>query len=183
MVHQVIYNRKRKQWDVHNGHELGESRSAVLVVVSFPTKQAAQLYALEVDCPAVHKEVCAIIDATRLTAEANAIEKRAVKAGLLVRDGHILPANSYWGDQLNAYCVVKSQSDPGRIYHIFPGWSDLSCTCEDFAWRAPWFNTDQRVCKHILAYLIALAVQEPHEEIADLVGRKIEDFRELETEI
>ncbi|MCP4283908.1 MAG: hypothetical protein GY792_05590 [Gammaproteobacteria bacterium] len=169
----VEYNRSTRQWEARNG-----------TVTSFPAgkegKKNAQLHALQSDCDTIFNEVLAIVENTSNHPQAAGIEARAIRAGFLVRDGHLLPPRgldkpeSYVGEVAR----VKSQSEPDTEYAIVITPEQRTyCDCRD--WHnghmldvganyyrqhpddperprsgAPKLTSGDYACKHILAVLI-----------------------------
>ncbi len=156
----VEYNRSAKQWEAQNG-----------TVTSFPPgtagKRQAQLVALRNDVPQVAAEIEAIIanaEAVYLMYDAEAISSRAIRAGFLVRDGHVLPPVPFdeYGGCLNEIARVQgSEPEPYIISYVD---DQVICECHDFMLgNAPFLPSGQSACKHVLAVLITEALQEDTE--------------------
>lgn len=164
------YNRSQRQWIVANGTE-------IIDILPPKHKEQALLSALRHNNPTLAAEVEAIIENNRIHPEAAAIERRAIKAGLLIQSGHVL-AQRDWRDgrgHAAEIAAVVSQSGNG-IYSVYfsgigePGY--LACECEDHSnglmrefyaidnpnrprFGAPVLFNGQVACKHILAVLIS----------------------------
>lgn len=157
----LLFNPRARQWEVHNG-----------TVTRFPAgpagKRAGQLYALEHDVPDVAADVAALIARYADQPQAQAIASRAVKAGFLVRDGHITALEvGRNGHPKFIRASVKSQRGEWRylVLHNLT-WS---CECEDWdngdALRlglprragAPHIKGKGVACKHVLAVSLKLS--------------------------
>ena len=135
----VQYNRNQREWTAQNGSE----------TKPFPAgtdgKRQAQMWALERDCLDVAEMVTDMI-------HSGEDKGRAIRAGLLVRDGHVRPPLAFpddYGSSLNEMGRVQSQSatwDDGKKieYIVTDQATGLCCDCDDPFDR----------CKHILAFEI-----------------------------
>lgn len=163
----VKYDRHARAWEAVNG-----------ATTRFPAgpegRRRATLYALEHDRPDIAAETLATLDSIeaarpRLPVDVPGLTSRILKAGLLLRDGHVLPPRelSAPGSYLTEIARVKSQTekwpDGSPVeYAITQDSPDdfLGCGCEDFtSHRAPVLPSGQRACKHVLAFLMAESLE------------------------
>jgi hypothetical protein len=170
---QVLYNRKEAMWEARNGR-----------VWQYPSgpagKRQAQLYALDHDVPLIADEVRSLIALAQgenpNSQEAEAVARRALKAGFLIRNGHVLPPRAFdaEGSYLNEIARVRSSSqtwpDGSTVEYGLTQLDNGSvwCSCPDFADQAPYLPSRQKACKHILAVLICEALDM---DLADEQGR------------
>ncbi len=165
----VKYDRSSRQWQAVNGR-----------VWSWPAgaagKRQAQLYALEADVPQVAEEIKAIIANIQAynpnSTQAEAVTRRAIRAGFILRDGKMLPPRAFdaHGSYVNELARIKSSSmawdDGTAIEYAITQVSNNMCWCEcpDFQDDAPYLPSGQQACKHILTVLIADALDyDPNE--------------------
>ena len=165
-----MYNPHAKEWQTVNNGE---------VQASFPSgpkgKRDAQFEALACDCRLIYNEIHMVLKAHKNHSEILEITKRAVKAGYLLRDGHLLPprALSEPGSYVNEIATVRSQREPEKIYAICDVNKLIWCSCPDhqeglyrakfrkqngYSPGAPALATGQVLDKHILAYLFDLVI-------------------------
>ena len=168
----ATYNHSQRQWIVANGDQ-------ILDILPPKHKEAAQLSALHHNNPALAVEVEAIIENNRFHPEAQGIERRAIKAGLMIQGGNVLAPRAWRDGRYHAseVAAVQSQYQVGIAYSIYfngigdePGY--LACECEDHQnglmrayypighperprYGAPTLFNQQIACKHILAILIS----------------------------
>ncbi len=168
----ATYNRSQRQWIVANDVQ-------ILDILPPKHKEQAQLSALRHNNPALVAEIDAIIENNRCHPEAIAIERRAIKAGLMIQAGNVLAPRDWRDGRYHAaeVAAVRSQSQPGVAYSVYftatgdePGF--LACECEDHSnglqrdyypvghcerprYGAPVLFNGQIACKHILAILIS----------------------------
>ncbi len=166
------YNRSQRQWIVAN------TDGQIIDVLPPKHKQEAQLAALRHNNPMLASEVEAIIENNRLHPEARAIERRAIKAGLIIEADAVLAPRNWHDDRYHAGEVgaVISQSGNGTYSVYFSGCTAepgfLDCECPDHGnalmreyyppshprrprFGAPVLFNGQVACKHILAVLIS----------------------------
>lgn len=158
------YDRSGRTWLL--GHPDGR-------IVSYPAgeegKEAAQMSVLAHDVP----DAAAWIDALLQAYPRNiALHRRAIKAGLIIRDGLILERLP------RDYFRVKSQREE-KIYLVSLDTNNCHCQCPD--WQYTHFDLDRKanaprvpglglVCKHILAAWI-VAKLEPLAECPECRGQ------------
>jgi hypothetical protein len=173
----VEYNRSTRRWQLSgNGSQ-----------ADFPPgpagKRAAQLEALRRDCPDVAADIAQVLAQTANQPQAEAIARRLIKAGFLVRDGHIEPPlpleepRSY----VHEIARVRSRRDPDVAYAIcFTPERQAYCECLDWhnghqldilaeyyrehpadpqrpKWGAPKLSNGDYACQHILAVRLRAA--------------------------
>ena len=181
----VEYNRSARRWESRNGR-----------VWAFPAgpagKRQAELYALGHDVPPVAADIEALIARYADHEQAKAIADRLVKAGFLLRDGHLTALEvGRNGHPKFIRASVKSQS--GEARYIVQHNLTWTCECEDWengdALRlglprrsgAPFIQGRGVACKHILTVSLALnqlrrqaeAASEREEAIERMVNREI----------
>lgn len=160
----VQYNRSERLWEARNGR-----------VWQFPSgpagKRQAQLYALDHDLPQVADEVKSLIAQAQAhnphSTEAEAIARRAIKAGFLIRNGQVLPPRAFDSDSsyLNEIGRVRSSTeswpDGSAVEYAVtqPTAGEVWCECPDFREEAPTLPSGQKACKHVLAVLMAEALE------------------------
>jgi len=168
----VQYDRKDKTFIVANGAEI--TRVPANGYKDRNAKELASLLALEFDRPDLVQMVKQTFSDYLLHPDVQAIKSRAIRAGFIVRDGLVdLDPPAYLPD----VAQVVSQSGSGEIHSVWEnGRDDLACSCYD--WRngesrarmtegnpnrprfgAPEIYPGRIDCKHIMAYLMALQIQ------------------------
>lgn len=174
----VQYNRAERQWEAVNGRTW-------LFPAGPSGKRQAQLYALDHDVPLVADEVKAIMARAQASnpnsTEAEAITRRAIKAGFLVRDGHVLPPRPFDADgsYLNEIARVRSSQkwpDGSAVEYAVnqPTRHEVWCECPDFKEGAPTLPSGQKACKHVLAVLICEALDLDLETPPQRIGPRSE---------
>jgi len=126
----VRYDSKKKKYLAENGRLRGITA----------TRSEAEEIALEHDMPQLLKELQDILqqmDSADLlpVGEVEAVRQRGFRAIFNMRDG-----------ETHAYTIRHDGED-------------YTCTCSDFAWRAPQIANGQKVCKHILAMILTEKAQ------------------------
>jgi len=176
----VNFNRSEKLWQAID-------RVTEAIIKNFtsgqPAKREAQLFALSQDWPELGELITATIEANRFHPEAADIEKRCLKAGLMLQQGNLLPPCSPL-DPLAYNCELArclSEREKTLTYAIC--WDSISnedfklwCSCTDFTagdyrrrfgtshpekGRGAPTRQGQTMCKHIFAYLFAAELAEP----------------------
>ena len=181
----VEYNRSTRRWEIYPADQTRAEAVAAGHLADFPAgpegKRAAQLAALQQDCPDVAFDVKQVLAQTAEHPEAEAIACRAIEAGFLVRDGHVLPRREMEepGSYVHEIARVRSQRDEDVLYAIcFTPERQGYCECID--WHnghqldiladyyrehpddpqrprngAPKLPNGDYACKHILAVRLA----------------------------
>ncbi len=154
----VKYDRRARQWQAINGRLLGHWPAGP------EGHRAAHLAALRHDAPQVAAEVEAIITNAEAVAhlmyDAEAISRRAIRAGFLVRDGRVLPPVAFdqYGGCINE--IARVQGSDELPYIISHDGDECHCDCPDYQLgNAPLLPSGQAACKHILAILINEALE------------------------
>jgi hypothetical protein len=128
----VKYDRSLRAWQAVNGR-----------VWSFPGpdgQRQAQLYAIDHDRPDIAAEVQAIMANNQAHPAYEGITRRAIKAGFIVRDGHVLPPRPLEaeGSYLHEVARVRSQSktwpdgSPVEYAVCVSPEGQSCCECEDW---------------------------------------------------
>jgi hypothetical protein len=173
----VEYNRSPRRW------QLSGKGSQADLPPGPEGKRAAQLEALRRDCPDVAADIEQVLAQTASQPQAEAIARRLIKAGFLVRDGYIEPPlpleepSSY----VHEIARVRSRRDPAVAYAIcFTPERQAYCECLDWhnghqldilaeyyrehpadpqrpKWGAPKLSNGDYACQHILAVRLRAA--------------------------
>lgn len=137
---------------------------SVNIVADIPI--AAHMEALHQLSCGVAEQVESLIDtaeaARAFCFDADAIIKRALRAGYLVAGGRVLPPVPFqeYGGCLGEVARVQGSKE----YIITYDMEHCYCDCPDFRFgNAPKLPSGQVACKHILAFLIAESIQQMEE--------------------
>lgn len=190
-LHEFFYDRqgcypgrnRPGQWLVRRA---GDARA----VRAFPpgARREVELYVLSLDAPEVCREVQRVIEHHTESRQGEAISRRAVRAGFILRDGLLRAGRSMEqpGALAGEVARLVSQSRPAREadepYAVCLTQDGLFCTCEDWAnglqlqtlppgnpdlprTGAPHLEGVGLVCKHVIAVLLAehLGLEKPPE--------------------
>lgn len=157
----VIYNRSKRVWEVHDYHD-------DRVIATFPAGPEGKRKALEYQVGLGNPQALKL--ARRCYHRYPELTSRVLKAAQIVSWGEIEPNGKGWW--------VGSQNDH-RVNYVVEhnGNGDLECTCIDFLKGietqekgAPWVN-DKPFCKHILAMLMQMKLEEGRPGLSSSGGK------------
>jgi len=156
---EVKYNRSLNIYEAVNGR-----------LVAQGGKRHCQLEALKHDRPDIHAEIVAIIANVEAAAifcvDVDAITKRAIKAGFILRDGLLQPPRPFEKQEPGEVAYCLSQSGSGAGYSIVENCHRegyVICSCFDW-YNAPKLESGQVACKHVLAHMVAESLFSPEVE-------------------
>lgn len=119
-----------------------------------------------------HPDIAYMVSQLLAKWEVKGLEKRAQKGAILSANGHVRFTASNKPEHLRTRGGVRSQSDPDHYYIIqqWPG-VGLTCSCPDYKGEKAPLAGPQRLCKHVIAFMISWSFSHNREPQAVNVTR------------